>query len=189
MHLSTRFLFLAASLALLSVSAPRRAHAQLWQSAQVLSAKSFSLGAYGSFVFAPSADFMGFAQAKVGLGNNLDLEARFGGGSLSPYFGGFLKWQFLSTEVVNLAVWGGYHYQGTSQVDASVVVSHSFSRFEIYGAPFFQMAFDSTGVRAGGGFIPGFSFSLARQARLYVEFVLGSTPVLNSGSIGVKFYL
>jgi hypothetical protein len=180
------FFLLPVSVALGS-AAPARA--QLWQSAQVLAPLSFSVGAFGSFVYIPAADFMGYAQVKMGLGAGLDLELRAGAGSLPWTAGAFLKWQFLSSDILDLAVWGGYHYQTASQASLAIVLSHAFDRLDLYVAPLLQVAVDSTGVRIGGGAVPGFALGLAQWMKLYVEFTIGTSPVLNSGSIGAKFYL
>lgn len=168
---------------------PSLANAQLWHGARTAGHTTFALGGAGSFVFAPAAEFMAIGTAEFGLGSRFQLEARVGAGTLSFYAGGFLQYHFLATNFVDLGVWGGYHYQDAHHLSLAIPVSHTFRRVEIYGAPLFQAAFSDAGSRYGVGFIPGMSIILAKQLRLLLEFTFGISPVLNSGSLGAKFYL
>lgn len=174
---------------LFTLLAAAPAHAQLWTGAPTAGHKTFAFGGFGQFSFAPAAEFMAVAVAEFGIGSRFDIEARFGGGTLPVYAALFLQGHFLATNIIDLAVWGGYHYQDAHHLSVALPISHTFQRVEIYGAPIFVAAFTPTASRFGGGGALGTSIFISRQFRLFVELMLGVSPVLNSGSLGVKFYL
>ncbi len=169
--------------------APEISQAQLFHGARPVGHKTFAFGGFGSFVFAPAAEFMAVGTAEFGIGSRFQLEARLGVGTLPIYGAFFMQYQFLASNIVDVGLWGGYHYQGAHHLSLAIPVSHTFRRVEVYGAPLLQAAFSDLGSRYGIGFIAGMDVILAKQLRLFLEFTLGISPILNSGSLGAKFYL
>ncbi len=165
------------------------AQAQIWTGARTAGPNTFVFGAFGDFIFIPSAEFMGVGVIEYGIGSKFDLEARFGAGTMPLYGAIFGQWHFYSSAAVDLALWGGFYYQDAANFTVAMPVSHTFKFFELFGAPILSIGFSSAGVQLGCGIAPGVSVLLSPRFKLFFEWTLGVAPVLNSGSLGVKVYL
>ncbi len=163
------------------------AHAELWQGAHMQKAKHASLLTAGQLYFDPS-EFMGFVQGIYAFQSNFQGELRLGLGSEPVYFGAFGKYLFLNHSILSMSLWAGFHTQDSFNLDSALIMSHTFPSFEIYFAPTFQLAFDEGDSFLRVGFVPGVSFFVAKNARLYTELVLNIDKFYNAFSAGVRFY-
>jgi hypothetical protein len=166
---------------------PCFSYAQFWQGANTYSAGHGAVGAFGQFYFQPN-EFMAFGQGIYGVSNSFQLEGRLGLGSLDPYWGAFGKYEFLSRKVLEMALFFGLHHQSVSYVDVGLILSHSFSKFQLYVGPLCQVPLQN-GLPVGLSIIPGVSIGVGKRARVYSEVNLNTNDSYSAASAGVRWSL
>lgn len=183
--IKTIVLFLAISIGQsFSISS---AQANLFQGANQVKPKEFVAGAFGLLSFSPT-EIQAIAQGIYGLNQKVQLEARLGVGQMSTSLGIYGKAHFLSTELVNMALWAGARIQSGLGIEGALILSHAFSKFELYGGPVMDLFFKSGASNLGLGFIPGVAVPLSNKMRFYGEAVLSLASYYNAVSGGVRFY-
>ncbi len=168
---------------------PASAYAQLWQGAPTLAPGAVSLGTFGSFIFSPSAEFLGSLQLKVGVTSFMDFEAKAGLGTI-PWFASFhTKFSVINTDLIDWGIRVGYRYQAAHLIELSLPLSHQWELLEIYLSPEFLAAFSvGNSPQYGFGILPGLSFRFGKRVKLYLEFLMGTTPFYSQGSTGLRVF-
>lgn len=168
----------------LSLFAAPLAKAEIWQSAEVLKRGSAAVGGFGQIYFDPSK-FMAYGQFLYGIGNDLQLEARMGGGDLDFYAGFFAKARLVSNKAGEVALWSGIHSQGNGYWDLAPIFSHDFGRVEFYFAPYISI---SLGDRNSGVTLnPGLSFDIKPKLKFYGELAAKVSNIPTSIIGGVRY--
>jgi hypothetical protein len=160
-------------------------HAQLWQGAPPQTARTWTVGGFGEFYFNPN-DFMALGQLVYGLTGDIQLEGRLGLGTLDPYLGLFGKFALLKRKVLDISIFSGFHHQTIYSLDFSLVLSHSYSRFQIYIAPYFQVPLEN-GPPIAISMIPGVNIQINKRTRFYTEVNLNMSDSRASASAGVRY--
>jgi hypothetical protein len=174
---------------LISFLAPQKGSAQLWQGATTLAPGAVSLGAFGSFIFAPSSNFLGTLQLKVGVVRFMDFELKGGWGSV-PWFTSFhTKFSVINSDFIDWGVRVGYRYQSSHALEVSLPISHEWDKLEIYVSPEFLAVFSvGNSPQYGFGIIPGVDFRFGKRVKLYLEFLMGTLPFYSQGSAGLRLF-
>lgn len=160
------------------------AHAELWQTANVYKQGSGGFGAVGQYYFDPSKAML-YGQFLYGVGNNLQIEARMGGGGLDFYVGMFVKDQLIATQDMSVAIWSGFHSQGNAFWDIAPIFSHNFGRIEFYFGPYVAV---SLGDRDSGVTLnPGFRIPIQSNLSVYSELALKVSHIPTSVIGGLRY--
>ncbi|MBL7715304.1 MAG: hypothetical protein JNL01_07520 [Bdellovibrionales bacterium] len=162
-------------------------HAELWQGANQVRPKEFVAGAFGTIGFSPS-NFRVTAQGIYGFGSKAQGELRLSAGDGSAALGGYFKHHFLSTDLVNIALWAGARIQSGFGLEGALIMSHAFPKFELYFGPIVSLFFGSGSSVFGMGAIPGVSIPISNKLKFYGEAALSLVKYQNAVSGGVRFY-
>ena len=167
------------------VAFPISAQAVLLQSAKVVPQGVGSIGGFGQLYFDPS-EFMVYAQAAYGLGNNYQLEGRVAVGGLDTYVGGFIKNEVYTTSAFAFALWGGIHSQGNAFLDIAPILSHDFGPLEMYIGPYLALSLGDADT--GMTLNPGLNFTTSPNLSVYIEMGLKVSKIPTSFVGGVRYY-
>lgn len=179
------FRVLIVSLGFLSSAFLSVAHAQIWQTANVLQQGAATVGGNGQLYFDPS-EFMFNSQLLYGVGNQIQLEARLGVGSIDTYVGAFAKYHFFNNKIFDLAFWSGLHSQGNAYWDLAPILSHDFGSLEIYFAPYIAI---SLGDRKSGVTLnPGVSVDAQSNLKVYGELAVEVSNIPTSLAVGIRYF-
>ena len=161
------------------------AHAQIWQTANVLQQGAATIGGNGQLYFDPS-EFTFNGQLLYGIGNQLQLEARLGAGSLDFYAGAFVKYHFFGNKIFDLALWSGLHSQGNAYWDIAPIFSHDFGTVDLYFAPYIAISLGDreTGVTLN----PGLIFDVKSDLKVYGELGLEVSNIPTSLAVGIRYF-
>lgn len=183
-----RFRNLLAGLVLVgTLGSANVARAEFWQGANQLRPKEFAAGAFGTLGFSPTS-FRAHALGVYGFSSKIQGELRLGVGDGSASLGGYIKHHFLSTDLVQMAFWGGARIQSGFGVEAALIMSHSFRHFELYFGPIASLFLGSGSSTFGLGAIPGVAVPISNKLRFYGEAILSLSQYTNAVSGGVRFY-
>ena len=183
MRMNLKQAFGALTLAALVFSA--NASAEFWQTANPVRSGSFSLGAYSETYLSPTTEFQLVGQGLYGISDQVQIEVRFGFGTIDPYLGVFSQVK-LASGLVDLSIWGGLHTLHTGFVDFGPIVSRSVSRsVKLYGGLYTQLPVGNgtTGV----AFVPGCEIAFRRSIQVFIEAPLRLKDDYSGISAGARF--
>ena len=162
------------------------ARAELWQGARILDPGKFSVGLYPQLMLGPSG-YRVTGQVAHGLSTSWQIQGRASYGSDQPAYNLYATFSFLHRKRFDVALIGGYTFQIRSYADAGLILSHYFGNIQGYAGAIVRFPLQN-GLPIQTSVIPGLSYRLSDQIRLYAEANLGLGNARTGISSGVRYY-
>ena len=106
-------------------------YADVFGTARTLRPGAAMIGIEPQFFLSPT-EFEVNAHIGYGIIRNLDVDFRFGVGSVDYYVGGDLEYRIFHSRGIDFSLSAGAHYQGSMFVDITPNISFRFRPFSIY---------------------------------------------------------
>ncbi len=159
------------------------AQAMFWQSAEVMTPRTYEVGGIAGLSFDPSK-FMGYGQFKAGLAPRFELEARMGAGGYDFYLGGFGKYALFSRNGLSFSLMSGIYNQGNAYVEVAPIGTIDIGRMDLYFGPDFAL---SLGDRSSGStFNIGVSIPYERRFSIFGELDIKLSNLPSSVLAGMR---
>lgn len=164
------------------------AYSEVFGTARTLRAGTVMVGIDPQILMSP-VEFQVNGHIGYGIIRNLDVDFRFGVGSVGFYIGGDLEYRLFHSRKLDFSISGGAHYQNNMFVDITPNVSYKFSIFSLYTGADMNWAIVQNASYFAVNWFVGADIPVRRNISVISEFSINFTNnYAHSISLGGAFY-